>query len=604
MAAYKTLRDCLNDLEAHGHLLRIKEEVDPLLEMAAIHRKVFNAGGPAVFYEKVKGSPFPAVSNLFGTKERTEFIFRRTLPDVRRLLQLKAHPEQAVRHPLNAFSAGMTALRALPKKTRAFPFKETSVHRLPQIQAWPDDGGPFVTLPQVFTQMPGSSGILQSNLGMYRIQLAGNQYAPDKQIGLHYQIHRGIAAHHAAAIQRGEKLKVSIFIGGPPAHTFAAVMPLPEGISELLFAGALGGRRFRYIEHEGFILSADADFVITGYLEDHLLPEGPFGDHLGYYSLKHDFPVVRVHKVFYRPGAVWPFTVVGRPPQEDTVFGQLIHEITGPLIPKEIPGLRQVHAVDEAGVHPLLLAVGSERYVPYQKRRPMELLTIAHAILGFGQLSLAKYLFIAAGEDNPSLDANDVAAFFIHFLERVDWRKDIHFLTRTTMDTLDYSGKALNEGSKAIFAAAGKPIRRLTEKIPPDLHLPESFSEPEIVLPGILAVQGNLYQNETNAAAEIAALKTTLSGQIKKLSEIAMIVVVDDSAFTAQTLANFLWVTFTRSDPAPDVDGVDTFVENKHWGCNGPLIIDARIKPHHAPELEEDAQTRANVDRLLEKYGF
>ncbi len=602
--AYKTLLDCIKDLEARGHLLRIKEEVDPHLEMAAIHRRIFQAGGPAVFYERVKGSPFPAVSNLFGSKERAEFIFRRTLGGVRNLLEFKAHPEQALRHPIKAAAAGWHARYALPKKTGRFPFRETTISSLPQIQSWPKDGGPFITLPQVFSRAPGSRSVLDSNLGMYRVQLAGNRYQPDRQIGLHYQIQRGIAAHHAAALQRGEPLKVSIFVGGPPAHTFAAVMPLPEGISELTFAGLLGGRRFRYVERDGFVLSADADFVITGHLEDGLLPEGPFGDHLGYYSLQHDFPVLRVEKVYHRPGAVWPFTVVGRPPQEDTIFGQMIHELTGPLIPKEIPGLRQVHAVDEAGVHPLLLAVGSERYVPYKERRPMELLTIAHAILGFGQLSLAKYLFIAAGEDDPALDANDVAAFFQHVLQRADWRKDLHFLTRTTMDTLDYSGKVINQGSKLIVAAAGKPIRNLSATVPAGLNLPENFSAPKIALPGILVVQGADYGNAAQAKTHVEALTEALTRQAERLTGLPLVVIADDSAFTADSLANFLWVTFTRSDPAADVDGADSFYKEKHWGCRGALIIDARKKPHHAPELEEDEQSAEKAERLLKKYGF
>ena len=161
----------------------------------------------------------------------------------------------------------------------------------------------------------------------------------------------------------GESLKVSVFVGGPPAHTFSAVMPLPEGMSELSFAGVLGKRRFRYAKKDGYTISTDADFVICGEIHgNETKPEGPFGDHLGYYSLTHDFPVMKVKKVYSKENAIWPFTVVGRPPQEDSQFGALIHEITGSAIEKEIPGLKDVNAVDASGVHPLLLAVGSERY--------------------------------------------------------------------------------------------------------------------------------------------------------------------------------------------------------------------------------------------------
>ncbi len=240
----------------------------------------------------------------------------------------------------------------------------------------------------------------------------------------------------------------------------AAVMPLPEGMSELTFAGALGGRRIRMLRNDGGLpIHADTDFCICGtVIPNKLLPEGPFGDHLGYYSLQHDFPVLRVEHVYHRDGAIWPITVVGRPPQEDTIFGQLIHELTGPVIPTVLPGVKAVHAVDAAGVHPLLLAIGSERYWPFaDSQRPQEILTQANAILGQGQLSLAKFLWIANEADDPALDVNDVAAFFKHMLQRADWTRDLHFQTQTTMDTLDYSGGALNAGSKVVIAAVGPP---------------------------------------------------------------------------------------------------------------------------------------------------
>jgi 4-hydroxy-3-polyprenylbenzoate decarboxylase len=270
-------------------------------------------------------------------------------------------------------------------------------------------------------------------------------------------------------------LRVNIFVGGPPSLTVAAVMPLPEGMPELAFAGLLGGHRLPLVCRPGELpMPAEADFVITGSIDPaRLLPEGPFGDHLGYYSLAHDFPVLRVERVYHRPGAIWPFTTVGRPPQEDTTFGAFIHELTGPLIPSVLPGVHAVHAVDAAGVHPLLLAIGSERYVPYAAgRRPQELLTQANAILGQGQLSLAKYLFIVAREDALRLDVHDIPAFFRHVLERVDWRRDLHFQTRTTIDTLDYSGSGLNEGSKVVIAAAGDVRRTLPIEVPVDLLPP------------------------------------------------------------------------------------------------------------------------------------
>jgi len=603
---YKSLKACVNDLEQNGHLLRIREEVDPYLEMAEIHRRVFQANGPALFFEQVKGSPFPAVSNLFGTLERSRFIFRSTLKWVKRLMELKADPSRFMKNPRRYAGLSLIGTNILPKKVRNGPifYEKTLIEHLPQIQSWPDDGGPFILLPQVYSEDPCRPGIMKSNLGMYRIQLAGNAYRSNREIGLHYQIRRDIGVHHTSAAEKGEPLRVSIFIGGPPAHTFAAVMPLPEGMPEVLFAGALAGRRFRYCRKDDHLFSAEADFCIIGTVSpDRTLPEGPFGDHLGYYSLQHPYPVLEVEAVYHRRDAIWPFTVVGRPPQEDTSFGQLIQEIVQPLAPVEIEGLKALHAVDAAGVHPLLLAIGKERYMPYQKSgRPQEILKVANAILGFGHASFAKYLFITAEEDNPRLDVHNIQDYFCHVLERVDWRRDLHFQTETTMDSLDYTGTGLNEGSKVIIAARGDKKRNLSADIPSDLPLTDEFSNPRIVFPGVLAVQASSYRDEQSATAEIRRLRDSLAN-IDALDQLPLILVTEDSAFISRNMNNFLWVTFTRSNPSHDIHGVGSFINHKHWGCTGPLVIDVRLKPHHAPPLIEDPKITRRVDALGEVGG-
>ena len=604
MMRYRSMLHCVQDLEKHGHLVRIGDEVDPNLEMAEIHRRVYQSRGPALFYENVKGSDFPAVSNLFGTLERSRVIFRSTLKWVRRLIEIKADPPAYLKAPWKAAGIASIALNIPPRRVRSGPVLKhtTTIARLPQIKCWQDDGGAFILLPQVYTEDPMNPGILKSNLGMYRIQLSGNQYEPDREVGLHYQIRRDIGIHHTNAIAKGEPLRVSVFVGGPPAHTFAAVMPLPEGLPEVAFAGGLAGRRFRYVQKNGFTISAEADFCITGTVNPgQTLPEGPFGDHLGYYSLAHEFPVLNVDTVYHREGAVWPFTVVGRPPQEDTAFGELIHELTGPMVPVELPGLKAINAVDAAGVHPLLLAIGSERYVPYRERQPQEILTIANALLGFGACSLAKYLLIVAGEDNPQLDIHNISDFLRHLLERVDWTRDLHFQTRTTIDTLDYSGTGLNEGSKVVIAAAGAKRRDLSTEIPRNLVLPDELRNPRVALPGILAVEAPPYN--TPAEAEAAQRLTAALESADRAKGFPLILFVDDADFTARTPNNFLWVTFTRSNPSHDIHGVRSFIENKHWGCHGPLVIDARLKPHHAPPLVEDPQITRKVDRLGERNG-
>lgn len=604
--SYASLRDAALDLERHGKLLRIKEEVDPNLEMAEIHRQVYDRKGPAILFEKVKGSPFQALSNLYGTFERTEFLFRHTLERVKRVIELKKDPANLAKKPGRYLSAPLTAVSALPMRSvlgAPVTYGTTTVDQLPQVKSWPMDGGAFVTLPQVYTTDPEMPGVMHSNLGMYRIQLSGNEYLPNQEIGLHYQLHRGIGVHHEKYNRLDEPFRCSIFVGGPPSHAFAAIMPLPEGLSELTFAGMLAGRRFRYLKRDGYTLSADADFVITGeILKNVKKPEGPFGDHLGYYSLTHDFPVMRVHKVYHRKDPLWHFTVVGRPPQEDSSFGWLIHELVAPLTPQEFPGLKELHAVDAAGVHPLLLAIGHERYMPFRERVPEEILTIANRILGSGQTSLAKFLFIAASDDDPNLDTHDIPHFFHHLLERVDWTRDLHFQTRTTIDTLDYSGSGWNAGSKVVIACRGERKRALKAELPAGFQLPAGFSDPQFCQPGILAVKAPKFEAGQPAREQAEQFCQALDGP--DLQHIPLILLVDDSRFTAATLNNFVWVAFTRANPSHDVYGVRSFTEHKHWGCRGPLVIDARKKPHHAPELETDPEVQKRVEKLLAHYKF
>ncbi len=598
---YSSLEQCLLDLEKNGHLIRIKEEVDPYLEMAAIHLRVFEAGGPAILFEHVKGSKFRAASNIFGTIDRSKFIFRKTFSQVQKLIQLKGNPMAAIKHPIDNFTTGLAALKALPLKNpinKPILHEEIKISDLPLIQHWQKDGGAFVTLPQVYTEDSDAPGIMKSNVGMYRIQLTGNEYELNKEIGLHYQLHRGIGVHQTKANKKGIPLKVSCFVGGPPSHSLSAVMPLPEGISEMTFAGVIGGRRFRYFYDDGFCISSDADFVITGEVyPNENKPEGPFGDHLGYYSLQHSFPVMKVHKVYAKKNAIWAFTVVGRPPQEDTSFGNLIHELTGDAIPQEIPGLKEINAVDAAGVHPLLIAIGSERYTPYmQTKKPAELLTIANHILGTGQLSLAKFLFITADETNQ-LSTHHIQTYFEFVLERIDLTRDVHFYTNTTIDTLDYSGTGLNAGSKVVFAAYGDKKRELCKEVPQELKELRGFENAQLCMPGVVALQTG-----SNEFA-ITHLQEQLMSHCSKLSSLPFIIICDDASFTAATLNNFLWVTFTRCNPANDIYGVGEFIENKHWGCKGPLIIDAKIKPHHAPVLKKNAEVEKKIDKLFAKGG-
>lgn len=577
---YTSLEQALLDLEKAGMLKRISREVDPNLEMAAIAREAFKTGDKAILFEKVKGSPFRAVCNIFGSDERLEFLFRKKMKSTTEAVYFKSDPVGFFKriNPARWLRVAKAGIASLPKRSGSIrDFRECSLKDLPQIKCWPEDGGAFITLPQVATRPAPNSGILTTNVGMYRIQISGNNYTSD-ECGLHYQIGRDIAKHHQASIAEGRPLKVSVFIGGPPAHTVAAIMPMPENMSELIFAGMLGGRRFRYFIHNGYIVSSDADFCILGEVATNLKQEGPFGDHIGYYSAKHAFPYIKVKKVLCKKNAIFPFTVVGRPPQEDTLFGSFIHKITKPMVPASVPGVHAIQAVDDAGVHSLCLAIASEQECPYQKNRePMAILKTANALLGFNQVSLSKYLFLAAKEDNTNLDVNDTQSFFVHILERVHFERDLHFQTSTTIDTLDYTGTKLNHGSKLVIAAVGEPCRELhnDENDLKTLNLGEGFSNAKIVMPGVLAIKAKY-------SANLESLKKSLETW-KFHGNYPWVSIVDNTE--GMNLRDFLWMSFTRSDPAQDVHGLSEHFENKHWCMEAPLILDARIKPHHQKVL-------------------
>ena len=222
---YRFLSDCITDLENNGHLIRISDPVDPNLEMAEIHRRVYLSGGPALLFENPVGCKFPMASNLFGTLDRARYIFRDTFVNVQRAIGLKVNPEEALKNPLKYWKAPFIAWQMQPKSVRQGSVMENEIalDQLPQLQCWPDDGGAFVTLPQVYSEDAGQPGLMKSNMGMYRVQISGNDYDPKSEVGIHYQIHRGIGVHHKTANELKQPFRVNVFVGGNPAMTVAAV---------------------------------------------------------------------------------------------------------------------------------------------------------------------------------------------------------------------------------------------------------------------------------------------------------------------------------------------------------------------------------------------
>ncbi len=254
-------------------------------------------------------------------------------------------------------------------------------------------------------------------------------------------------------------------------------------------------------------------------------------------------------------------------------------------------------------MHPLLLAIGSERYTPYMPaKQPAELLTIANHVLGTGQLSLAKFLFITA-DDTGQLHAHDAEQFLQYIFERIDFTRDLHFHTNTTIDTLDYSGTGLNSGSKLVLAAYGEQKRELCREVPQVLKELNSFENAQLCIPGVIALQTKKFTTYTEAEKEMQLLNEQCYNQNDQLKGVAQLIICDDAYFTAANLRNYLWVSYTRVNPSHDVYGIDSFVKNKHWGSNGPVVFDARLKPHHAPPVEKDPAVENKIDRLFEKGG-
>ena len=623
---YRDLTQAVQELKESRQLIVVPEQVDPYLEMAAIHRRVFSARGPAILYTNIKGCNYSAVSNLFGTLERGKYLLRQGYALLEFMQKFNERGwsslkeislSQKLTMSLKLRNVLPRSLGLLTKKRIRQNYSECQIEDLPQIQCWPMDGGSYILLPQVYSEDPVQSGFKKSNLGMYRIQMQGKSYQKNREIGLHYQTHRGLGIHHQRAIELGKPLKVSIFVGGSPLHFFSAIFPAPEFLPEVFLAGLLNGRRWRYFHtDEGWLVAAEADFCILGEIGEGNRVEGPFGDHLGYYSLEHPFPYLVVKHVYAKRNAIWPFTVVGRPPQEDSIFGKIIHELTDPFIHHVLPGVRAIHAVDESGVHPLLLALGRETYTPYlREKRPQEILTIAHRILGFGQLSLAKFLLIMDEKSFVSpKKINQIDSFLNAFLQRTKLSRDLHFICNTTIDTLDYSGDQINQGSKLIWAAPNQIIRTLIdrEEFQESWNLSNTLGNLLAgygccwVTPGVLAVNLKKFVDYSQSQNEINILVKKIEHSIKSgfdnfWDKVPLLILADDAQLVAANFKNFLWIVFTRTNPSHDIYGAFSTVSYKHWSCQEPLLMDARIKSHHSPILTEDPKVERRVDRLATK---
>jgi 4-hydroxybenzoate decarboxylase subunit C len=582
------LRAFLELLRNERDLVEVTAPVDRNLEIAEIHRRVIAAGGPALLFSNVKGSPYPVVTNLFGTARRIELAFgRRPLEFVKNAVRAAHELLPPTPEKLWSFRGfAMEGLRVGMARKGTGPILEAvespaRLDQLPAITSWPDDGGPFITLPLVYTEHPGPDG-QGHNLGMYRMHVYDAQTT-----GMHWQIQKGGGFHYGAAQKQGRPLPVTVFLGGPPALILAAIAPLPENLPELLLASLLVGARLpRVKDPRGpYPLLAEAEFALAGEVRPHeRRMEGPFGDHYGYYSLAHEFPVLHVQRMFHRRDAIYPATVVGKPRQEDFFIGDYLQELLSPLFPMVMPSVRDIWSYGETGFHSLAAAVVHERYA-------REALVSAFRILGEGQLSLTKFLLIT---DTPR-DLRDFKGTLEHVLARADFGSDLFVFDRTAMDTLDYTGTALNRGSKGVLMGLGDPVRELprTFRLPEGATLPAGVSDPRPFCAGCLVLKGAPYMEDPQQSARIAPDLA--------IAEWPMVVLADESD-VAETSERFLWATFTRFEPGGDIHPAGRDLVRHHVAYRAPIVIDARMKPHYPADVRPARATVELADRRWKEY--
>jgi UbiD family decarboxylase len=581
--SFPDLRTFLDELRRDNDVVTVEAPVDPNLEIAEVHRRVIAAGGPALLFTNVKGSDFRLVTNLFGTARRAERAFgERPLRLIRRLVELIETILPPT--PSTLWGARDVALDLVKVGTRRVAkgpvidriTSDVRLDRLPALTCWPEDGGPFITLPLVYTQHPHKRG---HNLGMYRMQVYDA-----RTTGMHWQIGKGGGYHYALAETMNQRLPATVFLGGPPALILSAIAPLPENVPELMLASLIAGERLAQVRGQGpHPLIASAEFALMGEVPPHVRrPEGPFGDHYGYYSLQHDYPVFQVNRIAHRQDAIFPATVVGKPRQEDFFIGDLLQDLLSPLFPVVMPAVEQLWSYGETGYHSLATAVVKQRY----KREAM---ASAFRILGEGQLSLTKFLLVT----DRAVDVRNFKATLEHILARTQPETDLYVFSNLSMDTLDYTGPAVNEGSKGVWLGLGEPVRTLPRQFNA-AEVPSGVTDVRVFCGGCLVVGAPSYDAEPAAAARLAAAPA--------FADWPLVVVTDEPARAAASAMNFLWTTFTRFEPAADIHAAERRIVRNHLAYRGPIVIDARLKPTFPKELGADPDTAALVTRRWSEY--
>ena len=588
--SFVDLRAFIAHLEQTEDLARIRVRVDPNQEMTIIQHRVIASGGPALLFENVSGSPYRVVTNLFGTRRRTRLVFgsdpaelgQRVLRLSRTLMPPSIKAIVKSRRDLVALST------ARMRKVTNGPVLETISHspdlnRLPVLTCWPDDGGPFFTLPLVHTTDPQNG---TGNLGIYRLQRFDG-----RSTGMHWQIEKGGGFHYHQAVAMNRPLPVSVILGGPPALIAAAVAPLPEGIDERLLAAYMMNRPLDVIARSttGHRVPARAEFVLEGTVTPGDLQwEGPFGDHFGHYSHAADYPVFRVHRVLARKDAIYPATVVGKPVQEDFFMGEALQEMTLPLLKMIRPAVTDLWAYPETGFHSLAVMSVAERY-------PKEALKHTLGMLGEGQVSLTKVMITV----DHRVNVRDIEAVSRALWRHLDAKTGIYLLAPTAQDTLDFTGPSMNTGSRLILMAAGenKPIRGDEPRHVPepgDLH--PDVQDTAALGPAFLMVKVK------DTCRDTEPVRRALIRDAVARDYLFHIFVSEDVPLNDRIL--MLWGWFTRFDPLADLYPAGRTVTGNRLIFDFPIAIDARWKKGYPRPVEFDPDVEKKVDHMWETLGI
>ena len=621
--SFSDLRSFLYSLESRGDLRRVRVEVDPEYEITEIAQRCVREGGPAILFERVKGSAFPLAINFLGTLDRIEHA-------------LGMHPEElgqrliGFAEALNPPSAsGILKHRGLFRRFLSYRPRRAwraachevidqspDLTQLPIIKCWPQDGGRFITFPLVATRHPEHS---KSNLGIYRMQLFENNLA-----GMHWQIQKGGGFHYHEAEKKGDALPAAVILGADPALMLAGMFPLPEGFEEIAFAGILRSRATRVVRAKtmNIPVPASAEFVLEGEVPPYERRlEGPFGDHFGHYCDAADFPVFRVNTITRRRDAIYPAAVVGKPPQEDRYMGDASQMIMGPLIKLIRPEVRDIWAYYEAGFHNLLVVSVEARYTKEPIRTAM-------GILGEGQLGLSKVLVLVDDHTNARSFPDVLRAI----RERFDPSDNFHLISRAPLDTLDFTSFKMHLGSRMVIDATGSraqysggvPLRESAQsRASADSGTGAATNgvtnrgtggetgrsilrDPKDVCGDVtrwrvwedtlLSVQVDRVEADLGRKTVEALIGAGVAGPgVKMIAAVSPDVDLDNDT-------DLVWGIFTRFDPARDVIFRDMKMVGIQPQYGGVMGIDATWKPGYPDAVEMPDDVLRKVDERWKKY--